>query len=613
MLRAIAALGVGSVAGVTPSWATGSGDPTQTQITDWHDLDGIRDDLTGDYVLGNDLDSSTSGYDDHVGNPDAGWGPIGTGNDPFKGTFDGQGHTIADLVIDRPNESRVGLFGDTLVVQSDPTVLENIELTSADVTGKSWVGTLVGSLTNATVKQARAEGDVTGGDLAGVLIGSTGGGEVLDSSAHGTVTEAAGGGGFDVGGLAGKIHGTLERSFADVTVQAGATSHVGGLTGTISASARDASVTESYAIGNVTGDFKVGGLAGLNSSGDDNTLTLTNSYATGDVTATGNGFAGGLVGESGSSENNLDVVRNTYAAGDVMGDNGVGGLIGNNGSAQGDAGIVEYSYATGNVTGTNLVGGLLGSSSASSDVTGCYWDTQSTGQSEGIGSGSGDVTGLDTAEMQGSQAETNMDALDFDTIWRVETDPADYPALQWEQSTVNPTAYRVGDADTDGEIGIVDAVTIQQHLAGMDPTPFAPELANVDRGDGISIVDAVLIQQHLAGLREGRYVEVAGITPKTDTVEAQLQNTGGLGGWDEAQLWLVADDSAQAPVLEGYRPDDPLAPAALTDDIETDIYDLAPDGGQGSVEFDVSDLSPGTYLGLVYTGDEAETFSFQKS
>jgi len=55
------------------------------KIFDWNDLDAVRNDLTGDYQLVNDLDSSTDGY--------AGIGDdfdrIGDENNRFTGTFDG--------------------------------------------------------------------------------------------------------------------------------------------------------------------------------------------------------------------------------------------------------------------------------------------------------------------------------------------------------------------------------------------------------------------------------------------------------------------------------------------------------------------------------------------
>ena len=43
------------------------------EISDWNDLDNVRNDLTSDYILVNDLDSGTAGY---AGIGDD-WNPIG--------------------------------------------------------------------------------------------------------------------------------------------------------------------------------------------------------------------------------------------------------------------------------------------------------------------------------------------------------------------------------------------------------------------------------------------------------------------------------------------------------------------------------------------------------
>jgi len=37
------------------------------EIYDWHDLDEVREDLDGDYILMNELDEDTDGYDELVG------------------------------------------------------------------------------------------------------------------------------------------------------------------------------------------------------------------------------------------------------------------------------------------------------------------------------------------------------------------------------------------------------------------------------------------------------------------------------------------------------------------------------------------------------------------
>ena len=65
------------------------------------DLRNIASDLSGSYVLMNDLD---------LKNED--WTPIGTEEEPFTGTFNGNGHLIEGMKIEG-NENCQGLFGMT--------------------------------------------------------------------------------------------------------------------------------------------------------------------------------------------------------------------------------------------------------------------------------------------------------------------------------------------------------------------------------------------------------------------------------------------------------------------------------------------------------------------
>ena len=94
----------------------------------------------------------------------------------------------------------------------------------------------------------------------------------------------------------------------------------------------------------VTGNQGVGGLVGNNNSG-----TISQSYATGDVTSAS--ISGGLVGQ-----NNSGTISQSYATGAVTGsDYYVGGLVGSNWN-----GTISQCSATGNVTGNHTVGGLVG-------------------------------------------------------------------------------------------------------------------------------------------------------------------------------------------------------------------------------------------------------------
>lgn len=110
-----------------------------TEIADWNDLDAVRNDASGDYVLVNHLDENTAGYDTHVLNPDEGWTPLPQPDEiSFQGTFDGQGFEIQDLIIDS-DDSPVGLFG------RNGGTIENLGVTNVDIsTTNQTVGALCG-------------------------------------------------------------------------------------------------------------------------------------------------------------------------------------------------------------------------------------------------------------------------------------------------------------------------------------------------------------------------------------------------------------------------------------------------------------------------------------
>jgi hypothetical protein len=88
-----------------------------TSITDWNDLDAIRNNPSGDYILENNLDSSTAGFSG-IGDS---WTPL-----DISGNFNGNGYYIRDwtTVADVG-----GFFG-----QVDGTV-EYLELSYGDVVG----------------------------------------------------------------------------------------------------------------------------------------------------------------------------------------------------------------------------------------------------------------------------------------------------------------------------------------------------------------------------------------------------------------------------------------------------------------------------------------------
>ncbi|MEH2502407.1 filamentous hemagglutinin family protein [Bradyrhizobium sp. AZCC 1578] len=187
--------------------------------------------------------------------------------------------------------------------------------------------------------------------------------------------EPIGGGNTFTGNLDGQGH-TISGLFINrITQNVGLISYLG--TG--------ATVSNVGIIGaTVTGRTAVGAVVGSNYG------AVTNVYSSGSVTAIEAG-AGGLVGY------NFQTVSNAYSNSTVNGPLYVGGAIGLNniaslGGGLFTAGSISQVYATGAVSGPSYVGGLVGFNGGS--VTASYWDSYTSGQTLGIGSGSGSVVAV---------------------------------------------------------------------------------------------------------------------------------------------------------------------------------------------------------------------------
>jgi hypothetical protein len=85
------------------------------------------------------------------------------------------------------------------------------------------------------------------------------------------------------------------------------------------------------------------------------------------------------------------------------------------------------------VTGATNTGGFIGiHSTLSTLLNGNYWDAENSGFAEGIGDSTSDddVTGLQTGEMTGDEAEVNMTDFNWVDIWIPSA--ANYPVLRWQ-------------------------------------------------------------------------------------------------------------------------------------------------------------------------------------
>jgi filamentous hemagglutinin family protein len=214
-------------------------------------------------------------------------------------------------------------------------------------------------------------------------------------------------------------HLTMNDSIDQITGLFGQTSSTGIIrnVGLI-----NASVTNS----NSSFQVFVGGLVGENFG------TISSSYVAGSVKSTGGSgsIIGGLAGE------NDGTISNAYSTASVSSNtaNGsftsIGGLVGDNGYLQPSASITS-SLATGSVTstgtGSSSVGGFTGENEG--NIGSSYWDTQSTGQSQGDGLPSGGIdgiTGQTTAQLQNGSLPSGFSS----SIWRASAGA--YPQLGWQ-------------------------------------------------------------------------------------------------------------------------------------------------------------------------------------
>ena len=239
-------------------------------------LDYVSQNTSANAVLTTDITVNKSVLDAN-GVPNSGtfteWNPIGwyVYNDPayaYKGTFDGNKHTISGLYYNSDSVSEVGLFG----------------------------------CSSGTIKN----------------VG------VVDSYFNGSVV--------DIGGVCGRNYcGTITNCYNTGTVSGNEEDNVGGVCGYNFASGdstiKESNITNCYNTGTVSGERHVGGVCGYNFASNKTgkyRARITNCYSTGTVSGDVDSNVGGVCGYN-SSEYSIRVpIQDCYYDNDVY----IGGAVG---------------------------------------------------------------------------------------------------------------------------------------------------------------------------------------------------------------------------------------------------------------------------------------------
>ena len=223
------------------------------------------------------------------------WTPIGNSSNPFKGTFDGNNHTISNLVVEGGSSSNQGLFGFTTdgeiknlivnnakvsgrlnvgVVAGTPYTSKytNIKVTGhVEVKGMAYVGGVAGKNAYANWKDIKVEVDETSFVYAN---------SVEDGTAYRTY----------VGGVVG-FNGEGGHSFTNITSNIdvkGSTCDVGGLFGIAHygnnfVNCSSSGDVEIYAADDIDSAEEIGGIAGVWHNQTGTTVTFTNCSFTGNL------------------------------------------------------------------------------------------------------------------------------------------------------------------------------------------------------------------------------------------------------------------------------------------------------------------------------------------
>ena len=276
-----------------------------------------------------------------------------------------------DKVTITKDSNNGGLLAD---ITDAATTIKKIIVTESSILGKDDVGGLVGKL-YGTVEESVIGCDATGYSRIGGLAGTMVSGSLNGNIVSGNVTSKY----QTVGGLVGQMEGgSIETCSAsgDVTHDYSAQwSNAGGFVGYMAGG----TISSSHATGNVTVKVKGSGAGGFIGQLATST-TLTDNYYEGTITGPANtNNAGGFVGHIGTSKYTIKMDKCHSAGTMTISAGNIGGLVGQTQTS----GMLTLSdcYSTVAVSATGTAGGLIGRSYGNTTATGCYasGDVTSTG------------------------------------------------------------------------------------------------------------------------------------------------------------------------------------------------------------------------------------------
>jgi hypothetical protein len=156
-------------------------------ISDCASLQNIQNDLQANYQLVHNIDCS----DTKNWNNGMGFVPIGNDTSPFTGAFEGNGHVISGLYINRTDRGYLGLFGYTTGLISN-VGLTGVSITAGTNADSDYVGMLAGK-SEGGISKVSSAGEIQAYSYAGGLVGfQSSTGTITDSHSSVNLTTTSG-------------------------------------------------------------------------------------------------------------------------------------------------------------------------------------------------------------------------------------------------------------------------------------------------------------------------------------------------------------------------------------------------------------------------------------
>jgi len=312
-------------------------------------LDAVRNNMAGNYILMNDI--SLADY--------ANWAPIGMGtNWAFSGKFNGNGHKITNLTINRPEEDFVGLFRYIGGSSSSNIRDLGVEIGAGGINGGDSAGGIAGGGHAVTIINCYTTGDVTSTNCSGGIVGWLGGDSNTITGCHSTgnisaiIPASSDNDMDDAGGIAGVMWNcTTTSCYSMGNIYASELGYSGGIAGE-GGNVSGGAITGCHSTGNISSDYGyAGGIVGWTY------YTITNSYSAGNIYCSY--YVGGIAGAMDGG-----TIANCYSTGDVA-DWLSGGIVGDVSNS-----TITNCYSAGNITGS-AAGGIAGVEWGNNTITSC--------------------------------------------------------------------------------------------------------------------------------------------------------------------------------------------------------------------------------------------------